>query len=326
MKKQQEFFDSFNISRSEYNKTGLKWNDLQKIYEDYLGYKEQLETFAIYVFNSLMKAPSVHSVRYRIKNPEHLIEKIIRKRSLNPKWKITLENYKRVVTDLIGLRALHLFKDGWEPIHSFINKTWELHENPIAYHRTGDSADMIDTLKKNGCTIKEHKYGYRSIHYLIESKPDKNTLLAEIQVRTIFEEAWSEIDHTIRYPYEQENKLFKEYLFILNRLAGGADEMGSFIKNLQSELEKREVVFQNQLQEKNKTIEDLRVKIAELNLKGQQYKDINSSLEKLRVQTLGHPIYRKRPSGLLNIFQISEPGVIELDETQVTDFLRSRSG
>ena len=56
--------------------------------------------------------------------------------------------------------------------------------------------------------------------------------MVEIQVRTILEEAWSEIDHIIRYPYEDGKKALPPYLLFLNRLLGNADEMGSFIKLL----------------------------------------------------------------------------------------------
>jgi hypothetical protein len=65
-------------------------------------------------------------------------------------------------------------------------------------------------------------------------------VLAEVQVRTIFEEGWSEIDHRIRYPYDMDNLLLSQFLVIFNRLAGSADEMGSFIRFLKRELDVRE--------------------------------------------------------------------------------------
>jgi hypothetical protein len=55
-------------------------------------------------------------------------------------------------------------------------------------------------------------------------------------VRTIFEEGWSEIDHNIRYPNFSDNPLTNNLLMILNRLAGSADEMSSFVQELSSYL------------------------------------------------------------------------------------------
>lgn len=43
----------------------------------------------------------INSVRYRVKNPEHLIEKIIRKKKEKPDLEITKENYLTEITDAI---------------------------------------------------------------------------------------------------------------------------------------------------------------------------------------------------------------------------------
>jgi len=61
----------------------------------------------------------VHSVKYRIKEPEGLIAKIIKKKLEEPNREITSQNYFHQITDLIGVRALHLFKDHWPFIHRF---------------------------------------------------------------------------------------------------------------------------------------------------------------------------------------------------------------
>ena len=48
--------------------------------------------------------------------------------------------------------------------------------------------------------MEKHHFGYRSVHYLLKSLPGKRVHIAELQVRTLFEEGWSEIDHQVRYP------------------------------------------------------------------------------------------------------------------------------
>jgi hypothetical protein len=57
-------------------------------------------------------------------------------------------------------------------------------------------------------------------------------VFAEIQVRTIFEEGWSEIDHRVRYPNFSDDELVSYFLAIFNRLSGSADEMGTFVQGL----------------------------------------------------------------------------------------------
>lgn len=61
----------------------------------------------------------VHSIRGRIKKPDHLIEKIIRNAKNNPKKynKIYVKNYCKIITDLIGFRVIILDKRDWKEIH-----------------------------------------------------------------------------------------------------------------------------------------------------------------------------------------------------------------
>ncbi|MDM1465265.1 RelA/SpoT domain-containing protein [Myroides odoratimimus] len=280
------FLEKYNITEEEFNKTTLDWSDLNKIYINYIKEKPNLEASAVYLFNSLMKAQHVHSVRYRIKDEEHVIEKIIRKRIDNPERIITIENYQSELTDLIGLRALHLFKEEWLPIHNLIVDTWDLNEKPIVYHRQGDSEEYLNSFKEEeenlGIEIKEHFYGYRSIHYIVKTKPSKITYYAEIQVRTIFEEAWSEIDHKIRYPYDVDNAIFGQFLLILNRLAGSADEMGTFISSLKINMELKENDYQCTIKEKDSIILRLEEKIKDLGLEESDQASINEELDKLK--------------------------------------------
>ena len=67
-----------------------------------------------------------------------MVEKIIRKRLERPEVDFTPDTYASHITDLIGVRALHLFKVEWRPIHEFVTRTWDLHEAPLAYIRKGD--------------------------------------------------------------------------------------------------------------------------------------------------------------------------------------------
>ena len=58
-------------------------------------------------------------------------------------------------------------------------------------------------------------------------------LHVEIQIKTLFEEGWGEIDHSILYPRRKGNAMLTEFSELLNRLAGMGDEMGSFYRRLQ---------------------------------------------------------------------------------------------
>jgi ppGpp synthetase/RelA/SpoT-type nucleotidyltranferase len=202
---QQNFLVKYNISQDRFRNALLSWDTLREIADDF----------------------EVHSLNFRVKETEHLIEKIIRKNGkyLEQGKSITKDNYKEYITDLMGLRILILFKEDWKSIHDFLTKIYKdkFIEEPFVYIRKGDKKSYYEGSIK----IIEDK-PYRSVHYTIRN--DDGTGL-EIQVRTLFEEAWSEVDHKIRYPYKIRNEMMNGYLEIMNRAAGMADEMGTFINS-----------------------------------------------------------------------------------------------
>lgn len=227
----KEFYSFYNTSKEKLNQYALKVSTLTEIYDDHVQRTPELEHTATLLASIIQKIPDVHSVRWRIKDASHLISKIIRKHEIgNKKYeKINAASYRSIIQDLIGLRALHLYKNNMFSINDEIGKTLNILEGPTAYIRQGD---LKSAMEDKGFTVQEHPDAYRSVHYIIQTTPFKETIYSELQVRTIFEEGWAEIDHDIRYPDYSDNAVVKQFLSIFNRLCGGADEMGEFVKTL----------------------------------------------------------------------------------------------
>jgi Sec-independent protein translocase protein TatA len=165
-------------------------------------------------------------------------------------------------------------------------KTWELSEPPTANVRKGDPEEYTRQFTEKGCEINEHKFGYRSVHYLIKFQLSKEIFIAELQVRTIFEEGWSEIDHNIRYPYDLDNVILAQVSAIHNRLSGSADEIGSFIKILKKELNDRDDKYKNVLEEQDKVVKELSSKIQELEITEAQKTDLENRVNSLSSNAL----------------------------------------
>nr|WP_279286182.1 hypothetical protein [Clostridium thermarum] len=117
-------------------------------------------------------------------------------------------------------------------------------------------------------------------NYVIKSHPTNEIIFAEIQVRTIFEEAWRELDHDVRYPYDMDNELLRSYLIMFNRSAGTTDEMGSFINHLADNLREQEYNYANQ-------IDNIKVRIKTLTGNGA---DIDTILNELDVLKSSFPL------------------------------------
>ena len=137
MLEKDKFLKRFDLTNSIFNEIDLAWDDLVSIYDDYVSKIDAMKPTANYLAERLRTIPEVHSLKIRLKDPEHLIEKIIRKKREGKSKQFTIDNYSTMVTDLIGLRALHLFKEDWMLIHKYITENWKLHENPTANVRKG---------------------------------------------------------------------------------------------------------------------------------------------------------------------------------------------
>jgi putative GTP pyrophosphokinase len=276
------FLKAYNVSNEVFEKCGMEWSVLQAIARHHIDASPELNTTASYITERLRAIPAVHSLKVRIKQPEHLIEKIIRKKANGSAKGIDVTSYQECVTDLIGIRALHLFKDEWKQIHEFVKRTWNLRETPIAYYRQGDPDEFVDAFKSEDCDVKVHPLGYRSVHYLIESQAAKQVQIAELQVRTIFEEGWSEIDHRVRYPRASEDPYLAALLAIFNRLAGSADEMGTFTKRLSvmvCEQKEQEAANQKLLDDKEKQLQET---VSKLQISNEEKVSLAEQITKLR--------------------------------------------
>jgi ppGpp synthetase/RelA/SpoT-type nucleotidyltranferase len=280
-----DFLKCHNFTQEQFNSTGLDWSLLEQVHGRHTRMLEDLQSTASYISQRLQLVPAVHSIKVRIKEAEHLVAKIIRKKLETPDFTIELPRYENFITDLIGIRALHLFKDEWLSIHKFVTSTWELLEPPLAYVREGDSGATIKSFEDAQCKVERHPFGYRSIHYLIKSQPAKCTHFAELQVRTIFEEGWSEIDHRVRYPRQSDDPYLADFLTIFNRLAGSADEMGTFIKGLSAHIRQ----LSDKVAERDRLETQLKEAVSQLRITEEEKNTLKSQIEKLSFISLAVP-------------------------------------
>lgn len=254
----QKFLESIGIDEQRILALDLDTKILIDIANDYERSQEDLFDSAELIAKKIQRCKHVHSVRWRVKDTNHLIEKIIRKKEAKSEKyaDISVSNYKSKIDDLIGVRAIYLFKHDWLSVHEHILSKWTPSEPVTIYHREGDNLDQYKSQPE--CKTREHHDSYRSIHYII---PAAVNLSCEIQTRTIFEEAWSEIDHKVRYPSFSNNPHLKQFLNIFNRLAGSADEMGSYVIELTQLVESLAVA--SKIEDKNKRkIKDLELELS----------------------------------------------------------------
>lgn len=258
----EEFLQKYPHTKDVIEKNNINIENLIDIYEDYIEYKNSYDNQAEFIANILRSESMVHSVKSRIKEPERLIEKIIRKtedRKLKygDDFQFTVDNYKNEINDLIGIRVIHIFKDQWREIHELITNTWNVIEI-TANVRDGDNIKVFEDLD---IEVRSKASGYRSVHYLVEFYPTNQKVIAEIQVRTIFEEAYGEIDHRLRYSHYEIPEILQSNLLLFNRIVGSADEMASLINNLSTDWCEKEINYKKTIQEQEEEIKRLKSKM-----------------------------------------------------------------
>ncbi|WP_417789768.1 RelA/SpoT domain-containing protein [Terasakiella pusilla] len=176
--------------------------------------------------------PIVHSYKARLKDVDHLLEKISRKK--NQGRQINEDNLFNEITDLAGVRILHLFREDFEAIDKVIqNKVaegdWVLSERPKAFTWDPETKLYFD---KFNLTVEQRDTFYTSVHYLIRPRKD-SPICCELQVRTLFEEIWGEVDHRINYPNPTKDISCKEQLMVLSKIVGAGSRLLDSLQRVQ---------------------------------------------------------------------------------------------
>lgn len=245
----EEFLTAYHLPIDTFDRTRIQWDQLLEIGNHHESQDRELSIVASHIASKLLLNQHVHSVRWRIKDSAHLMAKILRKQlQQSPKYQdISVDNYAAIITDLIGIRVLHLFKDDALILDHYIREKYHFYETPTCFYRLGDDTSYLSDER---FVKKVHDIGYRSIHYIIETGDKDDRVYVEIQMRTLFEEGWSEIDHIIRYPNLSDDPDIEHFLKLFNSSASFADEMANsirIIKKLKMQKEKQSQAFIDQL-------------------------------------------------------------------------------
>lgn len=171
----------------------------------------------------------IHSMKRRTKDPLHLRDKIDRKSGAERV--ITPENVFQQITDLAGVRILLLFQDDFTTIDRSIRQKvasgdWVLAERPKAFTWDPEASDFFGKFELE---VTQRDTSYTSVHYLIKPRLDA-PVCCELQVRTLFEEIWGEIDHKINYPNPTENIACREQLKVLSKIVGAGSRLVDSIR------------------------------------------------------------------------------------------------
>ena len=130
------------------------------------------------------------------------------------------------------MRVLHLRQDDFGKIKEVIDVKvsggdWYLVEQPIAYPWDPEYEQFFVEL---GCKCERKDSFYTSVHFVVRPRAG-SPLSCEIQVRTLFEEIWGEIDHSMNYPEPSPVASRQEQLRVLAKVVGAGSRLVTSIYN-----------------------------------------------------------------------------------------------
>jgi ppGpp synthetase/RelA/SpoT-type nucleotidyltranferase len=148
------------------------------------------------VLHTCLSELPIHTIQGRAKDMKSFLKKAAKPSKEDPsqpKYPNPLDE----ITDLAGLRVITYFPDAIEAVERVLREELEIIE------RT-DKSKKFDA---------SGQLGYQSVHFLVRLKAPRTllpeyspfaSLIAEIQVRTILQHAWAEMEHDIQYKSAEE--------------------------------------------------------------------------------------------------------------------------
>ncbi|MFO7976827.1 MAG: (p)ppGpp synthetase [Candidatus Hydrogenedentota bacterium] len=179
------------------------------------------------------------SIKYRLKAFDSYFEKILRLRKSGPPY--------TVLTDILGFRIICPFLSDLDTVRRLIQEHFR----------------VIETETK-GAEHSFREFGYSSIHLMIDLKEEikarpifATRRVAEIQLRTILQDAWAEVEHELVYKSEDTllDQPIKRKLASLNATLTLSDIIFQEIREYQREVQQRETRRKASIEERVLTYE-----------------------------------------------------------------------
>jgi putative GTP pyrophosphokinase len=190
-----------------------------------------LESLHVHISDSESLARLIHSVKKRMKSAISLKDKLIRKLRKDVEagipFHINQENLFTEITDLGGYRILHLHTRQMDLINKGLLQVLEeaqctLIEEPKANVWDQETEAYFQSI---GIKTEYNPRMYSSVHYTVMPNKSKLNVRAEIQVRTLSEEVWGEVDHKFNYPKAVNSVACGEQIKVLARVASSCTRL-----------------------------------------------------------------------------------------------------
>lgn len=200
-----------------------KWHE-----DNYRKHARGTEALRLLLHNLLEQAHiQVVGVTGRTKTLSSYVDKAVSMRDGKRRYK----DPAKEILDVCGLRVVTFFDSTTKQVDALIRKEFDV-----------DESNSMD--KKKG--LGTDRVGYRSVHYIARLKETRSKLAEysdligmpfEIQVRSILQHAWAEIEHDRRFKAGRDRALPPELQRRFSLLAGGLEILDGAFDQLAFEVD-----------------------------------------------------------------------------------------
>jgi len=221
-----------STSRDKYDRIRLK-----EIYDElYPAYDAILQALRRQVRQLLDANRSFFAIKSRVKHFDAYFDKLVKiSRNGRPGEKAT-------ITDMLGLRIVCPFLEDIKMVENLIRNSFKVLE-----------------LERKGSRHAIGEFGYESIHLLVKADPvcqgrglPHTSDMCEIQLRTILQDAWAEVEHELVYKSDihMPNESIRRKLASLNATLTLSDLIFQELRDYQKDIRRRDKKRRESLENK----------------------------------------------------------------------------
>lgn len=205
------------------------------LYDRYRSQYENILRKTVRRLNKLLIRTKINfTIKYRLKTFESFFNKLTQHRHKN--------SVPLSITDFLGIRIICPFLEDLDHIEKIITRNFTILE-----------------VERKGEKNSFHEFSYDSIHLLVDIQDELEngfipfvSRVCEIQLRTILQDAWAEVEHELIYKanFSLLNESIKRKLASLNASLTLSDIIFQEIRDYQKEIESRRQKCRTTVEEK----------------------------------------------------------------------------
>lgn len=157
----------------------------------------------------------IESIKSRIKTPESLIKKMVKKRISK------IEDIDQEIHDIAGVRV----------VCSFLEDVYYLEKRIL-------SQNDVKLISRKDYIKNPKKSGYQSLHLIVEVpiqlENEEKNVCVEIQIRTIAMDFWASLEHKLRYKKNLNDDILNEINDTLYKCSNSISKMDKEMQKIKT--------------------------------------------------------------------------------------------